>query len=118
MKSEADILEATYDHRAVVSRPMKKRGLIDAFQEAVVYEDLPCAVSFSKVGEDSPTDSTQGVGYVATLFVRPEVEIYAGDRILCTIYGAKRRFVAGEGSRYLSHHEIPLIREGVADGTL
>ena len=112
---EADILARTYYHRARVTRPEdQKQGVFDAFTPVVVYEDLPCAVSFSKGSTLGPTDTVQPIDYIAILFVRPEIDIQPGDEVVADVYGRVYRFKAGEGAVYASHCEVPLMRSDIA----
>lgn len=113
--TEADVLALTYDHTCTVKRPVEQiADGWDDFKLTAVYEALPCAVSFSGLPTGGHTDTVQHIDYVATLFVRPEVDLQAGDRIVADVYGQSYVFLANEPARYVSHQEVPLIRSDVA----
>lgn len=112
---EADILAITYYHKATITRPQsKKDGVFDVYEDEVVYEDLPCAVSFTKTTSPGPTDTVQPIQYSASLFVRPEINIQAGDEVEANVYGRIYHFIAGEGAVYPNHCEVPLLRRDQA----
>lgn len=110
---EADIIAETYYHTAKVFRPtpvIDKLGF-DDFKDELVYDDIPCAVSFTSGSTENITDTTQPINYIGVLFARPEIDIKAGDWIVADVLGHKREFRAGEGIVYQSHIEVPLIRK-------
>ena len=111
MTNEADILATTYWHTCTIIRPQATefRGW-DDFDDVAVYTDLPCAVSFSAVPTGGQTDTTQAVEYIATLFVRPEIDVQAGDKIVANVQGKIYEFLANEPLLYPSHIKVPLIR--------
>lgn len=109
--TEADILATTYYHTAIVERPKPvKRGRFDDYELSPVYDNLPCAVSFTKGSDTGETDTVQAINYVAELFCRPEITIKAGDEITADVHGQVYCFKAGECVRYVSHIAVPLIR--------
>ncbi len=109
--TEADILATTYYHKAIVERPIPvKRGRFDDYELSTVYNNLPCAVSFTKGSDIGESDTVQAIEYVAELFCRPEITIKAGDEITADVHGQVFCFKAGEGVRYVSHIAVPLIR--------
>lgn len=112
---EAKILETTYYHTADISRPKKvKKHGFDDFEKDLVYKDLKCAISFTQGSTEGSSDTVQSINYLATLFARPEVLIKAGDMVDVNVLGISYHFLAGEGVRYQSHIEIPLIRSDAA----
>jgi len=113
--TEADILEKTYFHTADILRPTAvKESIFDEFKDKLIYQGLKCAVSFTKGSQTGETDTVQSIEYVAILFARPEVHIEAGDKVIAEVHGQQYQFLCGEGARYPSHIEIPLIRDDVA----
>ena len=110
--TEAEILASTYEHTADIQRPvMVADGNLDYFELQTVHANIPCAVSFRQGSTQGETETTQPIRYIATLFVMPNVEVLAGDKVVATIMGRQREFKAGEGVYYPSHAAIPLIRE-------
>lgn len=118
MHNEAEVLAQTYWHKADIKRPKKvKHGSLSSFEELDIYGSLPCAVSFKQGSTEGLGDTTQPIHYVALLFARPDVVILAGDTVEVTFEnGRSQMFLAGETIYYPSHIEVPLIREGYADG--
>lgn len=114
-ESEAKALEATYYHKATVKRATAKKGkYLDDFEMLTVYEDIPCAVSFTQGSNQDLSTTTQGIVYDAVLFARPEIDIKAGDMVIANVLNHLYEFRAGEGVVYQSHVEVPLLRNGVA----
>lgn len=110
-EDEASIIADTYYHTCTIKRPVHKmRGNFDDYVMEVVYEDIPCAVSFTQGSKEDLTDTTQPIQYLAKLFARPEIEVKAGDIIFANVLGHEYEFKAGEGYPYQSHIEVPLIR--------
>ena len=110
-ESEADILAQTYYHTATIKRSVHStRNFLDEYIEETVYEDIPCAISFTQGSTDDITDTTQPIRYIASLFARPEIEVKEGDIVLANVLGHEYEFRAGEGYPYQSHIEVPLIR--------
>ncbi|MDO5096505.1 MAG: hypothetical protein Q4D65_08080 [Peptostreptococcaceae bacterium] len=110
--NEADILATTYNHTCTVIRPAPvANSHFDDFEMREIYQDVACAVSFTKGSFQGQSDTTQSIQYAAILFVRPEIQILAGDRITARTEGIEIDFLAGEGMHYPSHNEIPLIRK-------
>lgn len=109
--TEADILAMTYYHRARVLRPVHGGGPWDSYNNDLVYDDLPCAVSFSGGSAQGESDTYQAIEYLAVLFARPDVAIEAGDLIEANVHARVYEFKAGEGVIYPSHIEVPLIRK-------
>lgn len=110
---EADIIAETYYHTAKVFRPSPSVDELgfDSFENELIYDDIPCAVSFASGSSENITDTTQAINYIAVLFARPDIEIRAGDWIVADVLGHKYEFRAGEGVVYQSHIEVPLIRK-------
>ena len=110
-EAEADILAQTYYHTATIKRSIHStRNFLDEYVEQTVYEDIPCAISFTQGSNDDITDTTQPIRYIAKLFARPEIEVKEGDIVLADVLGHEYEFRAGEGYPYQSHIEVPLMR--------
>lgn len=114
-EKEADILAQTYYHRATVKRPTHMRdGYFDDYTDEILYEDIPCAISFKGGSTTGESDTTQRIEYTSTFFGRPELRIEAGDIVIADIFGVEYTYLCGEGTIYQSHIEIPLIRSDEA----
>lgn len=113
--TEADILASTYTHKCDVIRRVEiKAGGWDKYEDLTICADLACAVSFSSMPTGGETDTVQRIDYIASLFVRPEIDIQPGDRIKAVIEGQDYDFLANEPRRYPSHNQVPLIRGDLA----
>lgn len=110
--NEADILALTYCHTCIVKRPdFVNADGFDEYEEVEVYNNIPCAISYSGGSTEGESDTVQHIRYIATLFCRPELDIRAGDKVVATAQGKVRSYLCGEGVLYASHWEVPLIRE-------
>ena len=113
--NEADILNLTYYHTCTVKRPgFVNTGGFDEYGDVEVYNNIPCAISYSGGSTEGETDTVQRINYTNVLFARPEVRIKPGDKVIANIFGDVFEYLAGEGMVYQSHVEIPLIRSDKA----
>lgn len=113
--NEADILAMTYFHTCTIYRPVKhtEDGITRQKYQAV-YTDIPCAVSSGGGSSEGRNEESQPVEYTDTLFVRPEIDVRAGDKVEAKIYEDRISFLSLEGRRYPSHRQVPLIYKGRA----
>lgn len=86
-------------------------GSFDQFESVMVASGVPCAVSFSGGSTQGESDTFQAIEYLAQLFVRPEVDVRAGDEISADVHGEIYEFLAAEGVKYPSHRAVSLIRK-------
>lgn len=114
--NEADVLAILYEDTCTVVRSSNSTDNdgFDTFGDTIPYENIPCGVDFSRGSTTGLEDVAQPISYLAELYVRPEVDIRAGDKITATVQGRVYKFTAGEGVYYPSHGQIPLIREDKA----
>lgn len=113
--TEADIMATTFFHTCTISRPEPK--IIDGWTQNVLvdkYIDIPCAVSTGGGSGERVNDEYVPVEYEDTLYTRPEVLVLPGDTVTATIWDEVFLFQAGEGRRYHSHRQTPLMRRGRA----
>lgn len=114
--TEADILEYTYIHTCTIYGPREgkdDKGW-DIFTDEVEYSDIPCAVSFNSLPSSGATDTVQHVDFVAKLFVRPEIDVRAGDTVVANVHGTEYTFLANRPAIYVSHLEVPLMMSEMA----
>ena len=84
------------------------------FEETVVYEDIPCRLSYEDNNNagwsySNQTEYADIKGKAVKLFVETEYDIKAGSKIKVTRLEKETLFKsAGEAARYLSHQEIVL----------
>lgn len=110
MNTEADILASTYVDTCTVHRPIPT--VIDGYDDFTfqkVYENIPCALSYRGMAS-ADLSSVQDINFLASLMVRPEITIEAGDEIEVVQMERTLKFRANEGAFYPSHNNIPLIR--------
>lgn len=112
--TEADILAMTYTDTCTVYRPGKtvlpsgESRFGKGLEGQVIYENIPCALSSPSGGKPTKTQTVVKVDTDYQLFVRPEMDIQAGDTVLVSHLGKKTEAVAGFPDRQPSHNNIPL----------
>ena len=90
---ERALLEQTYDGVMTVTGTSKQEvgGETVVTPDAVLHENIPCALSFSGT-PDSKTDANSGqISYQATIYCAPDLAVPAGCRIAVQQYGATYR---------------------------
>ena len=111
---ERALLEQTYDGVMTVTGTSKQEvgGETVVTPDAVLHENIPCALSFSGT-PDSKTDADSGqISYQATIYCAPELTIPAGCRIAVQQYGATYRLkYSGESAVYPTHQQLSAVRE-------
>lgn len=113
--NEEQIIASTFFHSCDISRMFHvKQGNITREERKTIASNVPCAVSGGKGSANQSNGEYQPIQYVEELFINKDVDIKAGDLILANVYGEKISYVAGEGRKYASHQQIPLLRKGRA----
>ena len=110
-------LEMTYDGTMTVmgSRKANVDGETVVTPDAVLYADVPCALSFSGEPNGNQSEDAGEIGYQGTIFCAPELMIPAGCRITVTQYGKTYALVySGEGIVYPTHQQLSVTRKGRA----
>lgn len=104
--------ESLYDGCAVVSEYQSIKDPetgITRQQEVVVFEDLPCRLSYATVTEVSQTEGAAVTAQAVKLFCSPEIGIKAGSKIAVTQAGKEQVYqCSGVPAVYFTHQEIPL----------
>lgn len=110
---ERRMLEGTYDGRMTVTAYVKNK--VDGetvFADKILYDDVPCALSFSQTPAPGQTEDAGRISYAATVFCAPELVIPPGCRIEVVQYGARTVFAySGERAMYPTHQQISVRRE-------
>lgn len=105
-------LELLYDGVCTVTewRKVKKENSSTGFEEVIVYEDIPCRLSFKSVTATAPNESgAASIAQTTTLFLSPDIAITAGSKIMVTQNGETAEYAqSGKAARYATHQEIPL----------
>lgn len=110
-------LEMTYDGRMTVTGSKKENvdGETVVTPDVVLYEEQPCALSFSGTPDGTQGEDAGEIAYQGTIFCTPELNIPAGSRITVTQYGATYAlWYSGEGIVYPTHQQLSVTRKGRA----
>ena len=109
--AERAAIEQTYDAVCTITRQSAEE--VDGIArgtETVVAENVPCALS--KGGDSSAVDLAGVISDSRVLFIAPEADIKAGDRVTVTLYGRTETLdVVGIPLLYATHQEVDLKRE-------
>lgn len=114
VSAERAAIESTYD------------AVCDIFRDKAVYSDgvtqgtetliaaaVPCGLS--RGGDSSGQDMANVIADSRVLFIAPETDIRAGDKVAVTLYGRTERLEAvGIPLLYATHQEVTLERRGHA----
>lgn len=108
--AERAAIEQTYDAVCTITRSAAccSDGIAQE-TETVVAENIPCALS--KGGDSSSADLAGVISDSRVLFIAPEADIKAGDRVTVTLYGRTETLdVLGVPLLYATHKEVNLGR--------
>ena len=79
------------------------------FNEAVLFSDQSCRVSYSTLSSANDIGHATGVAQTIKLFVSPDIRIPSGSKIVVTQNGATVAYSnSGEAALYATHQEILL----------
>jgi len=79
------------------------------FTEVVVFEDIPCKLSFKNVSSSVETDKASIINQSISLILAPEVNINPGSKIIVTQNGVTKAYKnSGVPAVYTTHQEIML----------
>ena len=82
------------------------------FEDVVVYEDVPCRLSYSNAPVSEELNGAYSVTQEIKVFCAPELNIKPGSRITVTQNGTTRMYVhSGKSAVYSQHMEIMLENE-------
>ncbi len=117
VKAERAAIETTYTDTCDIIRNVEKEvDFINRHIDEAVYKNIPCALVMGK----SPTESTDTAAffnYTAVVFMPPEIEVLAGDKIVVTRYGRTVEYTnAGRAAVYATHQEAAVV-ESAAVGS-
>lgn len=93
--------------RVVEFIPYRDGGSVK-FQPRILFEDLPCTVSYRRSPAGAAEDGAVRVIQDAVLYTLARAEIPAG---CCVEYRGKTYRRSGEGMRYPTHSEYRMILE-------
>ena len=110
VKAERAAVEITYTDTCDIVRDVEKEiDCITKHVDEAVYKSVPCALVMGKNPVES-TDTAAFFNYMAKVFMPPEIEVIAGDKIIVTRYGRKIEYTnAGQPAVYATHQEVAVI---------
>ena len=109
---ERALLEQTYDGVMTVTgtRKQEVNGETVVTPDAVLHENIPCALSFSGT-PDSRTDANSGqISYQATIYCAPDLTVPAGCHIAVQQYGVTYR-LKYSGESVVLDEDAPYSRD-------
>lgn len=112
-------LESTYTDICTIKRSGEYEDpetFETKFGESTVYENVKCALSqVSRSNYNAnQSNSKNEIKYNVKLFISPNIEILTGDKAIVLRQGKTFEFKTGEPFPYISHQEVPLLKEGDA----
>lgn len=112
VKAERKAIEMTYLDKCTIERSVKKEidGLTKHVFE-VICEDVPCALSNSAPTAEQ-TEIYNNTVYSAKLFLPPEYEVNAGDKVTVTVNGRKLVFSNMSAPALYPTHQVVYLKEG------
>lgn len=111
MMSEADVLAATYDDLCDVYRTglvKLKSGETRPMENQQIYSGVPCALARPSGGKAKQAPGVMQATAEYSLFIRPEIDIMKGDRVVVTRLGRTEEYIAGQAAHEPSHNNVPL----------
>lgn len=109
-------MEKLYTDTCTIYGKVKQgSGSFTKYVDGVVYENVPCRVSYQTISESTQTMTTNNTSIVVKLFISPDIEVKEGSKIKVTRNG--RDFIyrsSGKPAYYDTHQEILLSEEGKA----
>lgn len=94
----------------IEQRKVKRSNGSTGFEEAAVFEDQPCKLSFSTLAAANQQDMTAAVVQTVKLFCDRDLMIRAGSKITVQHMGKIFEFSqSGEPGVFTNHQEIVLV---------
>lgn len=90
-----------------VTNPVTK---ITSFKDEIVFENLPCRLSFETVNVANPVGTATQVSQSIKLFLDPVIAVPPGSKITVTQNGVTVDYKqSGQPAIYTNHQEIALV---------
>lgn len=108
------VAEAVYEAKCTVICSTKSKDYDGAtiFEDTTICENEPCRLSHSGFGSTSNTNTLDAVSANIKMFIRPEVQIPEGSKIIITQYGVTDTYhMSSKPVVFVSHQEISLELE-------
>lgn len=110
VESVRKAIESRYEGLCTISinETIRVKGVTKTV-ETVVYEDLPCRLSYQSVQTSTDSDTKATAYQEIRLFIAPEIEIKEGAKITVTQHGKTNKYRrSGKPLVYSNHQEILL----------
>lgn len=104
-------IESTYDGLCTIieHQKVKKENKSTGFVDAVVLENQPCRLSFSRISNSDNGGTATTVTQVVKILIAPEIKVKPGSKLMVTQNGVTTDYqCSGEPAVYASHQEIIL----------
>ena len=104
-------VESLYDGVCTITeyQKVKKENKSTAHEEIVVFENLPCRMSFKTVNPTNQTGVASAVSQAITVYLSPDISVKPGSKLTITQNGVTTVYKSsGTPAVYSSHQEIPL----------
>ena len=105
-------IESLYDGKCTIieHQKIKKENKSIGFQDAVVFEDVPCRLSFKTINNTNQTDTTAStVVQIIKVFLAPEIQVKPGSKLTITQNDVTTEYKSsGKPALYGTHQEIVL----------
>ena len=113
---ERKLLERTYEDLLSIYRSENVDvGSITKKEWVCKYSEILCALSYGGGDKSSQSESVNRIEYDAKIFVAPETDILAGDRLRVTRCGRILEFeVVGRPAVHPTHQDVKVRERGLA----
>lgn len=93
----------------VEHKKVQKANHSTGFEDVVVFENLPCRLSYKTVTNAGTADVAASVTQIAEVFLSPEIVVKAGSKLIITQNNMTTEYKSsGEPALYSTHQEIIL----------
>jgi hypothetical protein len=111
VKAERKAIEMTYLDVCKIERSVKtETDGITKHSFNAVYENVKCALSNSSVSAEQ-TDKYNDVVYSAKLFLPPDIDVYAGDKVTVIVEGRTVKFENMSAPALFPTHQVVFLKE-------
>ena len=105
-------IESLYDGKCTITehQKVKKENKSTGFQDVVVFENIPCRLSFNTINHTNQTDTAaSAVVQITKVFLAPEIQVKPGSKLTITQNDVTTEYKSsGEPAFYGTHQEIVL----------
>lgn len=105
-------IESLYQGKCAIieHQKVRKSNKSTGFEDVIMVEDEPCRLSFSTISQTANDPNlASSMDQVCKLFVKPELEIKPGSKIVVTQHGVTTEYKhSGKSAMHSNHQEIIL----------